>query len=279
MIRTSIPGNPAASSGTFASRVRHGVLSAAIACVLPASAFAADGPPSAIAADAPPAAPVPASLAIGSDNASPAFHPPSLAGALFSKRSAAILLVGGAIAAASVQGEDADYAARSLQNSPVESLYDFGNVYGTGAVSSSLALGLLTAGWSSGRPELTAAGQDLVRGLVVSGLIVGGTKMLVDRTRPDGDRYSFPSGHSANAFAVATILDSHFGHRVGIPAYALAGATAIGRMEARRHYLSDVVFGASVGLAVGFAVTESSPSRYRPELEVRGNGAALTVRF
>ena len=75
------------------------------------------------------------------------------------------------------------------------------------------------------------------------------------------------------------MLDSHFGHRVGVPAYALAGVTAIGRMEAHRHYLSDVVFGASVGLAVGLAVSESSPSRFRPELDVRGNGAALTVRF
>jgi membrane-associated phospholipid phosphatase len=146
-------------------------------------------------------------------------------------------------------------------------------------VSSSLALGLLTAGWTTGRPELSAAGVDLTRGLVVSAAIVGGTKMLVRRTRPDGDAYSFPSGHTANAFTIATVLDSHFGHRVGVPAYALAGVTAIGRMEAHRHYLSDVVFGATVGLAVGLAVSDSSPSRFRPELDVRGNGAALTVRF
>jgi membrane-associated phospholipid phosphatase len=253
------------------------VIAAFITCASPALASAADSVPVA-------SAPVPVTPATTAPPAleqepAPDFHAPSFTRALFSKRTAALLLVGGAIAAASVPGEDADYAAATLKHSPVESVYDFGNVYGTGAVSSSLALGLLTAGWTTGRPELSAAGVDLTRGLVVSAAIVGGTKMLVRRTRPDGDAYSFPSGHTANAFTIATVLDSHFGHRVGVPAYALAGVTAIGRMEAHRHYLSDVVFGATVGLAVGLAVSDSSPSRFRPELDVRGNGAALTVRF
>jgi membrane-associated phospholipid phosphatase len=206
-------------------------------------------------------------------------EPRPLTSSLFSRRSAVLLLAGGAIAAASVPGEDPDFAAVSLDQGPFEALADPGNVFGSGAASASVALGLLAAGRSTGREDLWGAGQDMTRAVVLSGALVAGTKVLVGRTRPNGGAYSFPSGHTANAFTMATVLDAHFGHRVGLPAFALACGTALGRMEDRKHYLSDVVFGASVGLAVGLAVSESSTSRFRPQLDVRGSRAGLTVHF
>jgi membrane-associated phospholipid phosphatase len=80
-------------------------------------------------------------------------------------------------------------------------------------------------------------------------------KVAVQRTRPDGTSYSFPSGHAASSFASATVLQQHFGWKAGIPAYAVASYVAASRIQDNRHYLSDVVFGATIGLVAGRTVT------------------------
>jgi hypothetical protein len=61
--------------------------------------------------------------------------------------------------------------------------------------------------------------------------------------------FSFPSGHSASSFATAAVLQRHFGWKVGVPAYVIAGYVATARVHDNRHYLSDVVFGAAMGIA------------------------------
>ena len=56
--------------------------------------------------------------------------------------------------------------------------------------------------------------------------------------------------------------------------------TAAGRMEGNRHYLSDVVMGAAVGLAVGSAVgLHEGPQVHEPPLVLTPAGAALVLRF
>ena len=80
-------------------------------------------------------------------------------------------------------------------------------------------------------------------------------KLAVDRTRPDGDQYSFPSGHAASAFAGAAFLQRRYGWRLGIPAYALASFVGYTRVEANRHYTSDVVAGAAIGIAANLIFT------------------------
>ena len=47
-------------------------------------------------------------------------------------------------------------------------------------------------------------------------------KAAVRRTRPEGAGFSFPSGHATITFASATVLQQHFGWKVGVPAYAVA---------------------------------------------------------
>lgn len=82
---------------------------------------------------------------------------------------------------------------------------------------------------------------------------VHATKYIVGRLRPDGSTYnSFPSGHTASAFAAATILHKEYGKSVGpwlsIVGYSLAAVTGVSRMLNDRHWLSDVVVGAGVGI-------------------------------
>jgi len=76
-------------------------------------------------------------------------------------------------------------------------------------------------------------------------------KFSTHQKRPDGsDYYSFPSGHSAQAFATATFLTEEYKERLPwmpYAAYTVAGSTGILRMANNRHYISDVLFGAGLG--------------------------------
>jgi membrane-associated phospholipid phosphatase len=111
-------------------------------------------------------------------------------------------------------------------------------------------------GRSIANPRLASLGGDLIRGQLLSQGFVQATKFTVGRQRPDGSNsLSFPSGHTASAFTTATVLQQHYGWKLGIPAYAFAGFVGASRMASNKHYLSDVLVGAGVGIAVGRTVT------------------------
>lgn len=82
--------------------------------------------------------------------------------------------------------------------------------------------------------------------------IVNSLKHSIKVERPDGsDRFSFPSGHTATAFMTATMLAKEYGFRspwVGIGAYTVASATGLMRMANNKHWLSDVLTGAGIGI-------------------------------
>lgn len=81
---------------------------------------------------------------------------------------------------------------------------------------------------------------------------VNGLKYSVGRLRPDGSRYnSFPSGHTATAFMTATMLHKEYGWRnplFSIGGYTAAAVTGVSRMLNNRHWMSDVVAGAAIGI-------------------------------
>lgn len=70
--------------------------------------------------------------------------------------------------------------------------------------------------------------------------------------RPDGSNdHSFPSGHTATAFMTATMLTKEYGHKspwIGIGVYLMATATGLMRMANNKHWLSDVLTGAGIGI-------------------------------
>jgi membrane-associated phospholipid phosphatase len=77
-------------------------------------------------------------------------------------------------------------------------------------------------------------------------------KNITHKIRPDGSAYnSFPSGHTAQAFAAATFLTEEYGRRYKwMPYVAYGTATSVGtlRMANNRHYISDVLMGAGLGI-------------------------------
>ncbi len=87
-------------------------------------------------------------------------------------------------------------------------------------------------------------------------LIMGTTVNLIKQTgnvtRPDGSStHSFPSGHTATAFVGAEILHQEYkdvSPLLGISGYLVAAGTGYFRMYNNRHWLTDVVAGAGIGI-------------------------------
>lgn len=91
----------------------------------------------------------------------------------------------------------------------------------------------------------------LVKGQLVNLGLVYILKKSLKEPRPDGTAYSFPSGHTANVFAGATMLAIEYGENHKWVPYAAYGvATTVGamRMINNKHYISDVLFGAGLGI-------------------------------
>lgn len=83
--------------------------------------------------------------------------------------------------------------------------------------------------------------------------ITNAVKHTVKRERPDGRaRNSFPSGHTATAFMCATMLHKEYGETVSpwisAGGYSIAATTGIFRVLANRHWCSDVMAGAAIGI-------------------------------
>lgn len=104
--------------------------------------------------------------------------------------------------------------------------------------------------------------SDAFSAAIMAGL-VNGIKYTVRRPRPDGSsNNSFPSGHTATAFMVATMMHKEYGWRspwLSFGAYTAATATAIGRILNDRHWSSDLLGGAIIGIAatqLGYLITD-----------------------
>ena len=87
-------------------------------------------------------------------------------------------------------------------------------------------------------------------------LFVNSIKYTAKEMRPDGStRNSWPSGHTATAFVGATILHKEYGLTrspwYSVAGYGVATATGVMRVLNNRHWVSDVLSGAGVGIMSG----------------------------
>jgi membrane-associated phospholipid phosphatase len=86
----------------------------------------------------------------------------------------------------------------------------------------------------------------------ILGVTAFSTKHLTHRLRPNGgDYFSFPSGHTANAFMGAEFLAQEFSNKspvYTVIGYSFAVTTGVFRMYNRDHWFSDVVAGAGLGI-------------------------------
>ena len=73
-------------------------------------------------------------------------------------------------------------------------------------------------------------------------------KRVVNKERPNGGDFSFPSGHTSAAFTGAAFIDYKYGLKYGLPAYMFAAFVGWSRVYAKKHDYIDVLGGIIVGV-------------------------------
>lgn len=165
-----------------------------------------------------------------------------------------ILGAGGGLSAW-VHSEDAEITHQWSSSEELDEVFEPGGTLGSGWVQIGSAIGTYVIGRRIDSPRTALLGADLIRSQTINAVLTQGVKLAVRRQRPDGTSFSFPSGHTSTTFTTATVLQRHFGWKVGAPAYAVAAFVGGSRLQENRHYLSDVLFGAAIGIVSGRTAT------------------------
>ena len=147
-----------------------------------------------------------------------------------------------------MKGEDSHF--RSLRN---DYMKEFRHTYDNYSQYLPLAVmfGMKTAGVKSRDSWGRMLASDAFSAAIMGG-VVESVKRSAKVERPDGsDNRSFPSGHTATAFMAATMLTKEYGHIspwIGIGAYSVAAGTGMMRVANNKHWVSDVLTGAGIGI-------------------------------
>lgn len=161
------------------------------------------------------------------------------------------------LVAGSVATGAATFLDEEVRNAVVDQL-DWSESFATagGPIYSSIfVVGMFAAGRFADGGRFREMTYDMLDAATVNFTYTALLKAAVGRERPNGENnQSFPSGHTSNAFALATVAERHYGWKLGVPAYLLAGVMGASRLNEDKHWLSDVVAGATLGYIVGRTV-------------------------
>jgi membrane-associated phospholipid phosphatase len=161
-------------------------------------------------------------------------------------------------------------ARRYFEQNPMHDLGTIGGHSGNVGLVVGSSLAMLGLSQSVGGERFRAAAYDTTQAVLVNTFYTFGLKSTTHRWRPDGsNQLSFPSGHTSNAFAIATVWSRQYGARAAVPGYFLAGLVGVSRMASQKHHLSDVVAGATLGYLVGSTVSRGNGGRVEPRREPR----------
>lgn len=140
----------------------------------------------------------------------------------------------------------------------------------TGEIAA-MPVGLLIAGYVRHRPYEVSTALLAAEAYGDSAIVDLAVKAVTRRQRPadvapNGDFHntffnggksplkgsSFPSGHAAGAFSVATVIAARYPNHRWIPwaVYTLAGAISLSRVTTLAHFPSDVFLGGAIGYTV-----------------------------
>jgi PAP2 superfamily len=127
------------------------------------------------------------------------------------------------------------------------------------------------ATWGAGciehKPSLRDNGLTALTAMGAAGTFDLALKLAFDREFPFkpgsqgafwGGGRSFPSGHAATSFAFTSAIAHRYPHHRWVKwgAYTFASGVALSRYPAKRHYLSDILVGSTLGYVTGTCVAE-----------------------
>jgi undecaprenyl-diphosphatase len=170
-------------------------------------------------------------------------------------------------AAKEVESADVRFASwfTPLRNRPGMKMFGKASDIGDQPPLYAICGGVLAAGVLTGDRHVAKTGLRMLAAHFLAIRMKNAVKRLVDRTRPramadngryelrkgrrtDSDFSSFPSGHTASSVAVARAVGRDYAD-LHDPALGLAGAVALAQVVRSKHYTSDLVAGAAIGIA------------------------------
>jgi hypothetical protein len=178
-----------------------------------------------------------------------------------------------------------------------------GSIYGLSAIAGTFYFAGRLRNDSRARETGLLSAEAMINSIIVEGALKGITQRArpvdgIDRSEFFDGGSSFPSGHSTQAWAVATVIANEYKHRpaVQIAAYGIASAISVARFTGHKHYISDVVAGSALGYGIGKfvfkthhresldddgAITRSAWPLITPQYnrQARQYGVALTWNF
>lgn len=139
----------------------------------------------------------------------------------------------------------------------------------------------------------------LTESLIITGIYTTALKVIIGRERPytrkgphsfhpfnfkfDSKYMSMPSGHTSSAFALMTVIAKQYNSwYVKIPAYTFAVSVAVQRMNADKHWASDLIIGGTLGYLIGSTVVKrhkDNRTGYTLQPTLSRNGIGLVVNF
>jgi len=96
--------------------------------------------------------------------------------------------------------------------------------------------------------KVDSEATTFIKSMGASFVVTHTIKRVVNKERPNGGDFSFPSGHTSAAFTGAAFIDYKFGLKYGLPAYILASFVGWSRVYAKKHDYIDVLGGIIVGV-------------------------------
>ena len=96
--------------------------------------------------------------------------------------------------------------------------------------------------------EADSEAITFIKSMGASFVVTHTIKRVVNKERPNGGDFSFPSGHTSAAFTGAAFIDYKYGLKYGLPAYILASFVGWSRVYAKKHDYIDVLGGIIVGV-------------------------------
>lgn len=132
--------------------------------------------------------------------------------------------------------------------------------------------------------QASAVAQDgLAASIIASGMITPAIKLAAGRSRPyentgtsdfkfldaSSPNSSFPSGHTTEAFALASVISAHYEETwIKASTYTVACMVGIARIYHDAHFASDVLAGALIGNWVGLKVVAHNRTKRRNDVIV-----------
>lgn len=198
-----------------------------------------------------------------------------------------VLLVGGALAFTGLFDDAVHEELQEWRSPTSNSLARIGNKFGTGQLVYPALITAWVAGTALGSDGLRKSSGHALVAATAAGLAVTALKWTIGRARPSSgfaaNHYdvfefkdsSFPSGHTALAFSVASSLSRDIrGRWDDVALYGAATLTGLARMNDNKHWLSDVVGGAVVGILAGKWAT-----RGNRQISAGPGGVGVSLQF